>query len=69
MRGSVILQYNITAKQLAEDVKNVLLQEHSKKVEEASYDDIYKATAFCIRRMLSKKNKEFMADTYGQGKK
>ncbi|MBP1570817.1 MAG: glycogen/starch/alpha-glucan phosphorylase [Oscillospiraceae bacterium] len=59
----------MTAKQLAEDVKNVLLQEHSKKVEEASYDDIYKATAFCIRRMLSKKNKEFMADTYGQGKK
>lgn len=63
------MHYNITSKELAEEVKSILLQEHSKQLEEASYDDIYKATALCIRRMLSKKNKEFMADTYGQGKK
>ena len=69
MKGSAILHYNITAKQLAEEVKAVLLQEHSKKLEEATYEDIYKATAFCVRRMLSSKNKEFMADAYGQGKK
>jgi len=63
------LQYNITAKELADEVRNVLLQEHSTTVKSASYDEIYKATAFCIRKMLSQKNKEFMADTYGQGKK
>ena len=63
------MQYNITSKQLAEEVKNILMQEHSKKLEEATYEDIYKATAYCVRRMLSRKNKEFMADTYGQGKK
>ena len=63
------MQYNITSKQLAEEVKSILMQEHSKTLNEATYEDIYKATAYCVRRMLSRKNKEFMADTYGQGKK
>ena len=63
------MHYNITSKQLAEEVKNILMQEHSKQLNEATYEDIYKATALCVRRMLSRKNKEFMADTYGQGKK
>ena len=63
------MHYNITSKQLAEEVKSILMQEHSKNLNEATYEDIYKATAYCVRRMLSRKNKEFMADTYGQGKK
>lgn len=63
------MQYNITAKQLADMVKNTLMQEHSVLVENANYQDIYKATALCIRRLLSRKRKEFIADTYGQGQK
>ena len=50
------MHYNITSKQLAEEVKSILMQEHSKNLNEATYEDIYKATAYCVRRMLSKKN-------------
>ena len=63
------MQYNITSKELSEKVKKILSEEYSTTVENASYEDIYKATALCVRNMLSQKNKEFMADTYGQNKK
>ncbi len=63
------MQYNITSNELSEKVKKILSEEYSTTIENANYDDIYKATAMCIRTMLSKKNKEFMADTYGQNKK
>lgn len=63
------MQYNITSKQLADMVKSTLMQEHSVTIENANYQDIYKSIALCIRRLLSRKRKEFIADTYGQGEK
>ncbi|MEG0020505.1 MAG: glycogen/starch/alpha-glucan phosphorylase, partial [Oscillospiraceae bacterium] len=63
------MQYNITSNELGKMVKSTLMQEYSLKLEDANYRDIYKATAFCIRKLLSRKRKEFMSDTYGQGQK
>ncbi|MEG2928159.1 MAG: glycogen/starch/alpha-glucan phosphorylase [Oscillospiraceae bacterium] len=59
----------MTSNELGKMVKSTLLQEYSLKLEDANYRDIYKATAFCIRKLLSRKRKEFMSDTYGQGEK
>ena len=33
------MHYNITSKQLAEEVKSILMQEHSKNLNEATYEE------------------------------
>ena len=63
------MQNNITSAQLVDMITHVLQHEYATTPEVASYQDIYKATAFSIRNLLSRKRKEFIADTYGQGNK
>ena len=63
------MQHQLTAAQLKEMIVDTLQHEYSTNPQEASYDDIYKATAFCVRRMLSRKQKEFNARSNAHGNK
>ena len=60
---------NITAKEFEQMIKNTLVQEFSTDLKTASYEDIYKAAAFNVRKIMSARQKEFMAKANGQGAK
>ena len=60
---------NITAKEFEQMIKDTLVQEFSTDLKTASYEDIYKAAAFNVRKIMSARQKEFMAKANGQGAK
>ena len=60
---------NITAKEFEQMIKDTLLHEFSTDLKTASYEDIYKAAAFNVRKIMSARQKEFMAKANGQGAK
>lgn len=63
------MQSEITVREFEKNLEMTLKREFSKSIKDASYDDIYKATAMNIREILSRKQKEFMAKANGNGTK
>ncbi|MEG1863010.1 MAG: glycogen/starch/alpha-glucan phosphorylase, partial [Oscillospiraceae bacterium] len=65
----IIMQIQLTSAQLKDMIVDTLQHEYSTNPQDASYDDIYKATAFCTRKMLSRRQKEFNARSNAHGNK
>ncbi len=63
------MHYKITAKEFESMIKDTLLHQFSTDAENATYEDIYKAAALNVRRMLSHQQKQFMAKANGNGTK
>ncbi len=63
------MHYQITAKEFENMIKDTLLHEFSTDAENATYEDIYKAAALNVRKLLSRQQKQFMAKANGSGTK
>ncbi|MBQ3008391.1 MAG: glycogen/starch/alpha-glucan phosphorylase, partial [Oscillospiraceae bacterium] len=59
----------MTAKEFEMMIKDTLLHEFSTDAENATYEDIYKAAALNVRKLMSHQQKQFMAKANGSGAK
>ena len=63
------MKEKFTSAEFKEMIERTLVNEFNKDLSSANYDDIYKASAFCVRRIMSEKHKLFSSRANGQGKK
>ena len=63
------MHYKITAKEFESMIVDTLLHEFSTDAENATYEDIYKAAALNVRKLMSHQQKQFMAKANGSGAK
>ncbi|MBQ3588614.1 MAG: glycogen/starch/alpha-glucan phosphorylase [Oscillospiraceae bacterium] len=59
----------MTAKEFESMIVDTLLHEFSTDAENATYEDIYKAAALNVRKLMSHQQKQFMAKANGSGAK
>ena len=63
------MHVNITAKEFENMIVDTLVREFSTDLKRANYSDIYKAAALNIRKILSDRQKDFIARANGNGTK